>query len=458
MRINTPHSSNALEVIPMMFDLHLESFRAFSNSGLIHLAPITVITGGNSSGKSSILAALHYLCSSPLGASSASFNREPFLLGSFEHIVHNRSRQSHQRDRFTLTVHLPLKRSGKSKISNRALIDARAIRLSFEFRNRHGQAGLNSFEAEVNNTILHIDTTTQEGEANLAISGAGVSRGSSKVMPSVLPPDILASSPYLLTLFLASAFSRQVGESTEETDLIRDFSQILQTAFAAIPRCAFAAAPLRSKPSRTYDPTEVAPQAEGAHVPTTMAQMSRAEPQNWKDIRAQLNAFGKSSQLYNAIDVQAFGKQEGDPFQIKVSMQGGKRNIIDVGYGVSQALPIIFETARRPKGSMVLLQQPEVHLHPEAQVALGDYFVDNVNRLSGNIVIETHSDFIVDRIRRRIREGQIKSEEVSVNFVTTDTSGSKVEQIHVDADGRISAPPEGYRDFFVREEIDNLGL
>ena len=88
------------------------------------------------------------------------------------------------------------------------------------------------------------------------------------------------------------------------------------------------------------------------------------------------------------IDIKLLGKTEGSPFQVQIRkfgrrLKGAKRNFIDVGYGVSQALPLLTELLRKDAPSMFLLQQPEVHLHPSAQAALGSLFC-NIAGPNGN--------------------------------------------------------------------------
>ena len=85
--------------------------------------------------------------------------------------------------------------------------------------------------------------------------------------------------------------------------------------------------------------------------------------------------------------------------------QGRKRNLIDVGYGVSQVLPLLVELLPILSGaSLFLLQQPEVHLHPSAQAALGSLFCTTVRASGRQLIVETHSEYIIDRIRMDIRD------------------------------------------------------
>ena len=106
-----------------------------------------------------------------------------------------------------------------------------------------------------------------------------------------------------------------------------------------------------------------------------------------------------------------------DPFQLQVKVRSGPHaNIMDIGYGVSQSLPILIDvmtaadsnsggrSRRRPTGRLFLLQQPEVHLHPRGQAQLANLFIEAHKRNGSRFLIETHSDYIVDRVRISVRK------------------------------------------------------
>ena len=111
--------------------------------------------------------------------------------------------------------------------------------------------------------------------------------------------------------------------------------------------------------------------------------------------------------------MKPLGKRGGEPFQVHVRKFGRRakgpfRNLIDVGYGVSQVLPVVTDLFRDDAPPMFLLQQPEVHLHPSAQAALGSLFC----QIAGNrrqLVVETHSDHLLDRVRMDVRDEQDES-------------------------------------------------
>ena len=115
-------------------------------------------------------------------------------------------------------------------------------------------------------------------------------------------------------------------------------------------------------------------------------------------------------------------------------------NLVDVGYGVSQALPILVDTLQRPAADEVfLLQQPEVHLHPRAQAELGSFFVSQAGK-KRRFVIETHSDYLVDRVRMEIRRGNIRAQDVSLLSFRTEKARRDDSQRRVGKGRRYSQP------------------
>src|SRR5262249_4368610 len=146
---------------------------------------------------------------------------------------------------------------------------------------------------------------------------------------------------------------------------------------------------------------------EGDHVPKVLARLLSAEPSSAsaRQLRSALQRFGKESGLFQDIGIKKLGKGPDDPFQVQVAAGGPKVNLMDVGYGVSQALPVIVQSVLRRQNSLLLIQQPEVHLHPRAQAALGTFFVELATLGQDTLLVETHSDFLVDRVRQEVAKG-----------------------------------------------------
>ncbi len=177
----------------------------------------------------------------------------------------------------------------------------------------------------------------------------------------------------------------------------------------------------------------------------------------WTGLEGELSAFGKESGLFDAIDVRYLGpgKKMSDPFQIQVKVRGqhARTTLIDVGYGVSQVLPILVDGFLR-QGEFLLMQQPEVHLHPRAQAALGTFLGRLVSARRTRVVVETHSDYLVDRIRLAVRaEKGLRQSHVSILYFERANGGVMVHPMTVDAHGNLLGAPAGYRDFFIKEEL-----
>lgn len=130
-------------------------------------------------------------------------------------------------------------------------------------------------------------------------------------------------------------------------------------------------------------------------------------------------------------------------------------SLVDVGVGVSQVLPILCEIelmadnqtkSKRSIPNLLMIEQPELHLHPRLQTELADSFIDNKG--AGSFLIETHSEEILQRILRRIREGKLKPHDVSLLYVKQDKNGvSNTEEVEISDNGNFCTPwpdPDGF--------------
>ena len=125
---------------------------------------------------------------------------------------------------------------------------------------------------------------------------------------------------------------------------------------------------------------------------------------------------------------------------------GVHADLLNVGIGVSQVLPLLVLCLGAPPGSTVLLEQPELHLHPAVQSRLGDFFA--ACALSGRqVVLETHSEHIINRLRLLVARGTLDAEsDVAINFIERYRFGSEVTRIAVGEDGALERWPRGFFD------------
>ena len=195
-----------------------------------------------------------------------------------------------------------------------------------------------------------------------------------------------------------------------------------------------------------------------------LADMFSRDRQTWEDLKSRLESFGRASGLFDEISIKRLGKWGSEPFQVQVRKFGGglkgpKRNLIDMGYGVSQALPVIADLLREGTRSMFLLQQPEVHLHPRAQAALGTLFSQTASP-DRQLVVETHSDHLIDRVRMNVRDDDsaLKPDDVSILFFERDALDVHIHSLRIDEEGNIVGAPDSYRRFFMEETAKSLGF
>lgn len=227
----------------------------------------------------------------------------------------------------------------------------------------------------------------------------------------------------------------------------------------------FSTSPVRSRPKRTYDPTREFNDPEGSDVPMRLMRIESTKKDEWEILKQQLVEFGKRSGLFQNIEIQNLGGSLGAPFQIKIKVRGPNSNIIDVGYGVSQILPILVHILSPPPATLsqwqktyFLLQQPEVHLHPTAQAQLSSLLASSASRGDQSFIVETHSDYMIDRARIEIRKGTINPQDVSLIYLEPKGRVVKVHNISFDKMGNMTGVPTHYRKFFMKEYRRLMGF
>lgn len=217
-------------------------------------------------------------------------------------------------------------------------------------------------------------------------------------------------------------------------------------------------APIRTRPLGVYVKYGTPYSAEGHHTPYDIKKFLEYED-TAKEFMKFVHKFGKESGLFESVRIRRYGKTKTSPFELDIVLSGKQTNITNVGYGVSQILPIVVEIFSDPKGAAFEIQQPEIHLHPKAQAALADVFFNLAALENKQFMIETHSDFIIDRFRANYRKkkGGIKPSSQIVYYENT-KKGNSLKLIDIEEDGSLSKEqPKGYREFFLKEDLRVLG-
>jgi predicted ATPase len=141
----------------------------------------------------------------------------------------------------------------------------------------------------------------------------------------------------------------------------------------------------------------------------------------------------------------------GNQLQVQTEGSSNRNDLTNVGPGVSQVLPIVLSALIAPKTSLLIFEQPELHLHPRVQARLADFFFA-IALLGKRCILETHSEYLIDRFRRRIAEednGPLHS--MLVIYFTERKNGiTNCRRINVSGYGAIT---EWLKDFFDQSQI-----
>ena len=129
---------------------------------------------------------------------------------------------------------------------------------------------------------------------------------------------------------------------------------------------------------------------------------------------------------------------------VRESAESAEVLITDVGFGVSQVLPVLVQCFYVPNGSTVILEQPDIHLHPVAQALLADVLIDAWERRKVQVLVESHSEHLLHRIQRRIAEEWISEEDVGMYFCSSSGGRSALTRLEVNEFGRIANWPKNF--------------
>ena len=452
-------------------ELRLENFRCFCNEQRGLLRPITLLVGENSTGKSSFMASyivMDQCFKKPNIEDEPDFNLEPFALGSFEDIAYSSGRSNENSSEFKIGLSF-----GNGKKNSIYKIN---VTFKRNYVSPHINKIVHKFES---GKYIEFERTSGGTKINIPGQSAGFNLSLSSVHSFVnfVAKSVLESSSKPQSdSIIVSAASYLAGDSEELLDeIIQILNYLPQVShksmynvFSLMPKLweVVAIAPIRSKPKRTYDPISESPNPEGDHIPMILMRLSKKNKPHWEEFRKRLIEFGVSAELFSDIKVRDYEDGGSSPFQVQFKVRSGKFiNMMDVGYGVSQCLPMVTNILNRningdSGNALFLLQQPEVHLHPRAQAEIGNLICKTYAEFGNRFMVETHSDFILDRVRVMVRKGIIKESDVSIIYFERKPDGNSVEifNIDVDSDGNILNAPDSYRDFFVAETDTVLGF
>lgn len=459
--------------------LILQNFRCFGDEQQGRLRPITLLVGENSTGKSSFLAgyaAINQCFKDRILNDKPDFNRDPFELGSFEDIVHATDEKADGSKEFCIGMSFEIDSSTRNNPAE--------LRIKCRQKNtlprvhsimyRFGKSDYIEFERNQKSTKIELPSYSLESKIDLANTYYFV-----KAIADENASSSQSTEQNVSTQIAQSMIGQKTVKSRKEIAHVAAYLEQIASKYSNIKplpglrdpaifslntREIIASGPIRSKPQRTYNPIRELPKSEGDHIPLLILRLSKGNRDTWEKFRQRLVEFGKTSGLFSDIRIKSYGNGGNSPFQVQVKVRSGKFvNIKDVGYGVSQCLSVIINVVYHqsngvPSNSVFFLQHPEVHMHPRALAELSN-FVCNAFQESGNrFVIETHSDFIADRMRLLVRDGVVDKNDISIIYFEPNGPSVNLHSLELDEDGDLLNCPPSYRQFFLNEVNRLIGI
>lgn len=447
---------------------YLNNYRGFDQT-FIRTTDVNILLGENSTGKSSFMSIISLL-SDPEFLMQGQFKNSYIDLGPFNEILSKGAKSQR--------INIGMIKTGNDSIFDKSFF-FKALLLTFS--PKAGYPDLSEVTFVSGSTILLIRYLEEsikywiwtkksivdnvEGIMDLfkvwstigQLSEKHVKGGELTFEKTNVVPQFLKR--YLFTTILV--ISDQLGKEGEKQ--LVDFEPIKFSPESILHRTQ-CMAPIRSKPQRIYEPELTKYSVDGTHIPSVLRDIylnCNTKP-SYKKMIHTLENFGKASGLFDHISVNLFDKNdELSPFYLNIELYKKELKISNVGYGISQILPILAEVTRRPNDSIFLIQQPEIHLHPKAQAFFGEFILDEYLKRKKNFLIETHSDYLVDRMRMKIRKSKKVgvNENISVLFFENTAKGNIVTRIEINKNGDYSPnQPRTFREFFLNEERAFLGF
>ncbi len=431
---------------PAITTLSVAGFKSISEEQTIEIRPLTLLAGANSSGKSSMMQPLLLLKQTL----EAQYDPGPLLLNG-------------PNTKFTSASQFWPKRSGTDN-STRFIVTVGTsnhakIGLAFGWDKKQRRVVISStnYYSVRSNIVISEETTVEHLIAHLRppfkprhpmskLYDMGLEGLTMQIKRSRCFLEVASESSSTLSdielLQLPSMFSPRRQE----------FEQIVNglLEFIHLPG-------LRGNPERTYPVSAVGQQYPGTfenYVASVIANWTSESPERVKELSDDLKFLGLTWKIEakRVADTQV-DLQVG---RMPHPKHGGAKDLVsiaDVGFGVSQTLPVVVALRAARPGRLVYIEQPEIHLHPRAQVAMARLLVNAATR-GVRVVAETHSSLILLAVQTLVAEGVIAPELVGLNWFVRDqkTGTTKIDRAELDATGRFGDWPEDFDEVALKSE------
>ena len=400
----------------MISKIRLKNFKAWEDTGEIELSPVSLLLGTNSSGKSSIIQSLLLLkqtVRSPdrmihLNMGGDDLN-DMFNFGTFKDILY----------KFAVTRQFELNFDYSARER-----DIHTIKFHSVYR-QDSRGGIVQDELELVTGENMFRFVRRDHDAYSFLLGD-------------------ATQPFDKGRYWAP--ERSIGFSAEALSHAGEYSTILQDISLAIQQemaKIFYLGPLRRKPERDYQWNKTTPGEMGFDGQKAVDIMLASDKRGSStDIMGSVSKWLELMGVAERISLKRVGRSS--RYEVVILQNGLEINLRDVGVGVSQVLPVLVLGYFVPEGSIILLEEPEIHLHPLAQSILAEFFVQVSKERNIQFLVETHSEHLFRRMQTLIARGSLSLDQCSLFFVEREETKASLRVLDIDEYGRLSNWPENF--------------
>ncbi|MDR2897619.1 MAG: DUF3696 domain-containing protein [Spirochaetaceae bacterium] len=443
----------------MLQELGIQNFKGWKDTGTIKMAPITLFFGANSSGKSSIGQLLMLLKQTiespdrkavfyPGGKNSA------VQLGSYQEMVYHRNPENNIAFNYRWTLPTPLHIVDPVTDTKEP-----ASKKSFSGNQLHFESEVTFAEKVLQvkqfRYRLYNDRKSQELSVNYErhkIEGKYQYQVSSEEY-KLIRKQMRAWALKETVRFYG--FPDEVVAYYQNAEFVQELALEQEKLFQSMHYLG----PLRTKTDRLYTWGGITPESVGFSGENTVAAIlaarnrkislkTRTSYKPLEEILAKkLNEMG----LIEDFKVNQLSDQRQE-YEVKIKTKGSSDwvDLPDVGFGISQLLPVLVQCFYAPANSIIIMEQPEIHLHPSAQSALADVMIDVINSKENGadrniqLIIETHSEHFLQRLQRRIAEDAVSQDKIAAYFADSTKNPATLESLQIDESGNIQNWPENF--------------
>jgi len=431
----------------MLTSLSLTNFKAWKRIDTMRLAPITALFGTNSSGKSSILQFLLMLKQTADSADRGVVlhlgdDKSPVNLGTMSDVSHAHADQPEMAIGIEWTLPTPLEIKDP-ETQQKTLFTSDTMKFAAVVSaNGGGKLSTKTMTYSLGDVDFTLAKSDAKDGYTLSTSDTNFQfkRAQGRVWPLPGPVKFYGFADEVRTYHQNAGFLAELELELEK-----------------MLRGVYYLGPLRDYPRREYtwaggDPADMGRRGEYAVAAILAARergdkISRGAGKRRLSLEQYVAFWLKKLKLIEEFRVEEI-KKGTNLYRVFVKRSPGSSEVLitDVGFGVSQILPVLVLCYYAPEGSTILFEQPEIHLHPSVQRGLADVFIDAMNVRNVQIIVESHSEDFLRRLQRRVAEAvTIDEKRAAIYFCDIVQGKGSLMPLELDTYGNFLAWP---KDFF----------